>query len=78
MHRTTVGFGRIIEKDTDEIERRWKTMEEKILNLIEKEDENERQQASLQSTGSTSSKISVHVCVWSLPSHILAALFSLD
>ena len=35
-------FGRIIEKDTDEIEHRWKTLEEKILNLIEKEDDNER------------------------------------
>ena len=46
-------FGRIIEKDTDKIEHRWKTLEEKILNLIKKEDDNERLQALLQSTGPT-------------------------
>ena len=64
-------FGRIIEKDIDEIERRWKKLEDKILNLIEKEDDNGRLQALLQSTGPTrdlpASKIIVHVCVWSLP-----------
>ena len=58
-------FGRIIEKDTTEIERRWKKLEEKILNLIEQEDDNERLQALLQSTGPTrdlpESKILVHI-----------------
>ena len=46
-------FGRSIEKETEGIEGRWKTLEEKVLKLIEQEDDDEDVQALLQTTGPT-------------------------
>ena len=61
-------FGRNVEKDMDEINKRWKTLEEKILKLIEQEEDNEALQALLETTGPTrdltASKIQKMYSLW--------------